>query len=89
MNLKCTRLNSAGRGHGFSLIETLVMLAALMVFALLLAGLTKPYWGGAELTSLKEIENEESSEYIIDEKYLPDAQKGATPEIKSLPEPRQ
>ena len=65
------------------------MLAALMVFTLLLAGLTKPYWGGAELTSLKEIENEESSEYVIDEKYLPDAQKDATPEIKNPPEPRQ
>lgn len=65
------------------------MLAGLMVFTLLLAGLTKPYWGDAQLTSLKETENEEISDYIVDERYLPDAQKGATPEIKMAPEPRK
>ena len=80
---------SAWRGRGFTLIETVVMLACLVVFTLLLAGLTKPYWGDAKLVSLKETENEEISDYIVDERYLPDAQKGATPEIKTAPEPRQ
>lgn len=75
-------------GGGFTLIETAMMLTALVVFTLLLAGLTKPRWGDAKLISLEETENEEVSDYIIDESYLQDAQKGATPAVKA-PETRQ
>lgn len=67
---------------GFTLIETIVMLGAFLVFTFLLAGLTKPYWGDAKLTTLNEAEQEETSNYIIDESYLPDAKKGAVPELK-------
>lgn len=67
---------------GFTLLETTVMLGALFIFTLLLAGLTKPYWGDAKLQTLNDAENEEISDYIIDESYLPDAKKGAVPELR-------
>lgn len=33
----------------FTLLETLCMIAALAIFTLLLAGVTKPYWTGKEI----------------------------------------
>jgi len=64
----------------------MVMLGALLVFTLLLAGLTKPYWGDAKLQTLNDAEQEETSNYIIDESYLPDAKKGAVPEKREKSE---
>lgn len=54
------------RRQAFTLIESSAMLVALTIFTLLVAGITKPYWGDTKLTRISD-DDIEVSDYIIND----------------------
>jgi len=49
----------SGRGHAFTLLETVFMLVVVVVFSLLLAGVTKPLWDKPKAQAAASPENKE------------------------------
>ncbi|MCB1224360.1 MAG: type II secretion system protein [Verrucomicrobiales bacterium] len=55
--MRIPRTSHRHRKSAFTLLETLIMLGVLTIFTLLLAGVTKPWWGEATLNDFAEDES--------------------------------